>query len=313
MKVARPGLMFLSLSVALSACAGSVLDGGEIERDAEPRAGSSGAAGSTGGAAGNAKSGQAGSSSPPAGSGGASTAGAGEAGAGGTAGSTPAGAGAAGATHADAGTDVTPPQPQDGVATIVAVGYAGRRTVSRDMGKTWEPVQVLGGGGDDQFLLRDAAFGAGRVVALGWKFLTSPDGVTWTEVKNPHGQWQGGVVWGNGMFISSGGLGRSAKSLDGVNWTTIANAGNTHIRKMSFHDGEFWATGDSGTVYHTADGVGAWKVGGTFPAKEPVAGDLRARLGSNGVEVSLAGGAWRKVLDASWAMGFDAGFLPQKP
>jgi hypothetical protein len=66
-------------------------------------------------------------------------------------------------------------------------------------------------------------------------------------------------------------------------------------------------------VYHTADGAGAWKVGGSFAPKSPVAGDLRARLGAGGVEVSIANGAWKKVLDAGWAVGFDAGYLKSSP
>lgn len=201
----------------------------------------------------------------------------------------------------DAGSagDAGASEPQTGRIVIVAVGYAGRRIVSFDLGATWVGEQTLGGGGDDQYLLRGAAVGAGRLVVVGWKFLSSTDGLKWTEHKNPHGQWQGGVAWGNGMFIAAGGLGQAAKSLDGITWTRIANAGGSHLRRVTFANGEFWTNGDSGAVYHTKDGVGNWINGGTYPGDVNRVDDVIVRDSGGQIQVSTNAGATFKKVRAS--------------
>jgi hypothetical protein len=193
----------------------------------------------------------------------------------------------------DAGTSVDAgSEPTTGRIAIVAAGYAGRRIVSFDLGATWVGDQTLGGGGDDQFLLRGAAVGAGRLVVVGWKFLSSTDGLKWTEHKNPHGQWQGGVAWGNGMFIAAGGLGQAAKSLDGITWKQIANAGGSHLRRVTFANGEFWTSGDPGSpVYHTKDGVGNWIGGGNYPGDVNQVDDIIVRDSGGQIQVSTNKGA----------------------
>jgi len=209
----------------------------------------------------------------------------------------------------DAGTNTTPDagvvrdagsEPTTGRIAIVAAGYAGRRIVSFDLGATWVGDQTLGGGGDDQFLLRGAAVGAGRLVVVGWKFLSSTDGLKWTEHKNPHGQWQGGVAWGNGMFIAAGGLGQAAKSLDGVTWTRIANAGGSHLRRVTFANGEFWTSGDSGSpVYRTKDGVGSWNGGGNYPGDVNQVDEVIVRTNGGQIQVSTNKGASFKNVHGS--------------
>lgn len=233
----------------------------------------------------------------------------GEGGGGGVAASNGDNAGSAGApqdaglpTNQDAGTvgDAGASEPQTGRIAIVAAGYAGRRIVSFDLGATWVGEQTLGGGGDDQYLLRGAAVGAGRLVVVGWKFLSSTDGLKWTEHKNPHGQWQGGVAWGNGMFIAAGGLGQAAKSLDGVTWTRIANAGGSHLRRVTFANGEFWTSGDPGSpVYHTKDGVGNWIPGGNYPGDVNQVDNVVVRNNGGQIQVSTNNGATFKNVRGS--------------
>jgi len=243
------------------------------------------AAGGSGGEAGSAVGGSANTGNditPSGGTGGTSSSVAQDAGV------SPAGAGGQGGTPntmvADAGTDVA-----NGPVAIVAVGYAGRRVVSLDLGKTWIGDQKLGGGGDDQFLLRDGTAAKGRMVAVGWKILSSTDGLKWTEHKNPHGQWHGGVAYGNGIFLAAGGFGQASKSTDGVNWTRAANAGNSHIRRVVFDGTKFWATGDSGTVYSTTNGT-TWTPGGSFPNIDDKAGNVHVRKTGAGILISTDGG-----------------------
>lgn len=205
----------------------------------------------------------------------------------------------------DAGTDAAP----NGPVAIVAVGYAGRRVVSLDLGKTWIGDQKLGGGGDDEFLLRDGTAAKGRIVAVGWKILSSTDGLKWTEHKNPHGQWHGGIAYGNGIFVAVGGLGQASKSTDGVNWQRAANAGNSHIRRVVFDGTKFWASGDSGTVYSTTNGV-AWTTGGNFPPVNDTAGVTQVRVTGAGLMVSADGGKTFKVGVAGGGIaGGGIGFL----
>lgn len=141
-----------------------------------------------------------------------------------------------------------------GTPTFVAVGYAGRRIRSVDLGKTWTDDQRLGGGGDDQFLLRGVGFGAGRFVAAGWKILSSPDGKTWTEHKNPNNQWLGGVKWGNNRFGAAGGFGYSAYSTDGITWTAAKGRGTEAARSVAFGAGKFMAATDNGNWWSSTDG-----------------------------------------------------------
>ncbi len=187
-------------------------------------AGAPGSAGSNGGSAGNA------------------VGGGGTAGLGGTAASIGGGsAGGGGAT----------PMPS-GNATFVAVGYAGRRVRSTDLGVTWTDDQTLGGGGDDVYLLRAVGFGNGVFVAAGYKILTSPNGKDWQEQTNPQNQWLGGLVFQNGSFVAVGGYGYSARSSDGISWTVTGTVGsNQASRSLAYGKGMFVAASDTSTP--TAD------------------------------------------------------------
>jgi hypothetical protein len=134
---------------------------------------------------------------------------------------------------------------QSGTPTFVAVGYAGRRVRSVDLGVTWVDDQTLGGGGDDEFLLRAVAFGSGVFVAVGYKILTSVDGVTWQPHTNPQNQWLGGVVFHDDAFVAVGGYGYSARSSDGASWSVTGTVGsNQASRSLAFGQGMFVAAAD---------------------------------------------------------------------
>ena len=111
---------------------------------------------------------------------------------------------------------------------FVAVGYGGRRMVSKD-GKTWEiTAEWAVNGADDSNNLMSIAHGNGRFVAVGgggWTretqaghILVSTDGKTWKETLklanrvNP-------VIFGNGLFVTSGPPDKTLySSADGETW-----------------------------------------------------------------------------------------------
>ena len=151
-----------------------------------------------------------------------------------------------------------------GEPVTIAVGYGGMRVRSLDDGQTWQDYVQLGpSGGDDMDLLRGAAFGAGRFVAVGWRIFSSADGATWEEHDNPTGQWYGAVAWGNEQFLAVGGGGYCARSPDGVAWEECTDAtddgGFTHVRSVLFLDDRFWTADANGVLRSSPDGD-AWTV-----------------------------------------------------
>jgi hypothetical protein len=180
---------------------------------------------------------------------------------GGTSGQTTGDAGSTTTHDAGAPDGRSPPLdaaiPPPGKPVFVAVGYAGRRVRSLDLGKTWVDDQTLGGGGDDEFLLRAVEWGNGVFVAAGWKIVTSPDGKTWTERKNPQNQWLGGIKYGKSRFGAAGGYGYAAYSLDGLAWTAGSDRQGDAARSVAFGNDTWIAATDSGTWWSSSDGK-AW-------------------------------------------------------
>jgi hypothetical protein len=151
-----------------------------------------------------------------------------------------------------------------GDPVIFAVGYGGIRVRSLDDGVTWtDHVQLADDGQDDMNLLRGAAWGNDRFVAVGFRIFSSPDAVEWTEHDNPTGQWYGAVQFGNDMFLAVGGGGYCARSTDAEAWETCTDAtddaGFTHVRSVLFLDDLFYTSDDIGVLRSTSDGD-AWTV-----------------------------------------------------
>lgn len=148
---------------------------------------------------------------------------------------------------------------ETGDPVVIAVGYGGLRVRSVDGGTTWQDeTRIANNGGDDMALLRGAAWGEGRFVAVGWRIFSSPDGAQWTEHDNPTGQWYGAVAHGNDMFLAVGGGGYCARSDDGIEWESCTDAtpggGFVHVRSTLFHDGLFYSADANGVLRSSADG-----------------------------------------------------------
>jgi hypothetical protein len=214
-------------------------------------------------------------------------------------------AGAGGMPFADAGTPV-------GTPTFVAVGYAGRRIRSVDLGKTWIDDQKLGGGGDDQYLLRGVEFGNGRFVAVGWKILTSPDGKTWIEQKNPQNQWLQGIKWGNGIFAATGGYGYAAYSRDGVSWMNGKARADEAARSLAFGMGKFVTATDNGNWWSSTDGIN-WTRGEGGHQEAVVycdplflnASACKSPVGHGGGRTAFGAGVWVSLGDAGLERSVD--------
>lgn len=164
----------------------------------------------------------------------------------------------------DTGSDSSSGDPPLGEPVTIAVGYGGMRARSLDDGHSWQDYVQLGpDGGDDMDLLRGAAFGEGRFVAVGWRLFSSPDAVRWTEHPNPTGQWYGAVAYGNDRFLAVGGGGYCARSDDGQSWEACTDAtddgGFTHVRSVLFLDGLFFTADANGVLRSSPDGE-AWTV-----------------------------------------------------
>jgi hypothetical protein len=159
----------------------------------------------------------------------------------------------------DSGSGDTTGEPPPGEPVTIAVGYGGMRVRSLDDGQTWQDyVQLAPNGGDDMELLRGAAWGEGRFVAVGWRIFSSPDGASWTEHDNPTGQWFGAVAHGNDRFLAAGGGGYCARSDDGQAWepcTDVTDDGGfTHVRSVLFLDDLFYTADANGVLRSSPDG-----------------------------------------------------------
>ena len=90
---------------------------------------------------------------------------------------------------------------------FVAVGYGGRRITSRD-GISWENDQRWSNEAkDNDEVLFDVAFGAGRFIAVGGgsqtgHILSTRDGREWTSVQDVKGR-VATVAFGNGRFVAA--------------------------------------------------------------------------------------------------------------
>ena len=130
----------------------------------------------------------------------------------------------------------------DGV--FVAVGYGGRRISSRD-GVAWENDQRWSDvAADDDNVLFNVAFGAGRFVAVGGgakigHLLSTRDGREWRELPQVKGR-VATIAFGDGRFVA----GHDAEllaSADGETFTPGAKLdwqGSVHARRSAFGDTE---------------------------------------------------------------------------
>lgn len=151
-----------------------------------------------------------------------------------------------------------PSDPRDQPGVFLAVGYGGRRMLSSD-GITWKHDQALtANGGDDQELLRTCIYADGQFVSLGWRLMTSPDGVAWTDRGvDAFGNWAGNVVYAEDLLVSLGGYGMRMSSGDGVHWSehSIDTSATHPSDAVAYGAGTFVSTSDSGQRSYSDDGV----------------------------------------------------------
>jgi hypothetical protein len=131
-----------------------------------------------------------------------------------------------------------------GDSLFVAVGYGGRRISSRD-GVVWEYDQRWSDtAADDDNVLFNIAFGAGKFVAVGGgaaqgRIVTTRDGEKWDELPNRKGR-VATIAFGNDRFVAAHGS-ELLTSGDGDSFTPGAKLewnGSIHPRRSAFGDTE---------------------------------------------------------------------------
>ncbi len=133
---------------------------------------------------------------------------------------------------------------EDRSGLFVAVGYGGRRITSRD-GVTWENDQRWSDvAADDDNVLFNIAFGAGKFIAVGGgaktgHLLATLDGKSWRSLQGVKGR-VATIAFGNGRFVA----GHDAElmfSIDGERFATGARLdwkGSVHARRSACGDTE---------------------------------------------------------------------------
>lgn len=177
-----------------------------------------------------------------------------------------------------------------GEGTFVAVGYGGRTVRSIDDGLTWvNDQELMGNGGDDEFLLRAVGYGGGTFVAAGWRAMTSSDAKLWEDTGETGLNWIGALTFGAGKWVAVGGYGLRATSTDGIVWEDHA------IDTVASHGAASLAYGDAGGdrfVSTNDDGVRAFATDGTDWQASSGAEAIATRhvAFGNGVFVAIGGG-----------------------
>jgi hypothetical protein len=213
----------------------------------------------------------------------------------------------------------------DAEPVFVAVGYDARRIRSTDLGETWIDEVVLGNtGADNEFLLRAVGFGNGVFVAGGYKIWTSPNGKDWEEQTNIDDQWIGGIQFGNGRFVATGGSGYCSFSTDGVEWQLGDRVPNSEpSRSLAFGGGKFVTATDENNWYESTDGQADWTLlsgdhegtqlaycNGEFKEYADCTGAFNSRLRATaeGVTVRVQGGKLERSTN-----GTDFSAIPNTP
>lgn len=184
----------------------------------------------------------------------------GSGGAGGRGGGNGSGTGSGGASAAGGTTG--------GSNAIVAVGYGGLRIISRDLGMTWQNESHWGeSGGDDNNLLRSIAYGNGVWVAGGWRYVTSTDGIKWTDRGMTVDVFSAiscniidSIAFGQGRFVGACGD-TLAWSTDGLAWKKLGPTPDIEKHPWVVFDpgtSRFAITGDNMKSFVSSDMGATW-------------------------------------------------------
>jgi hypothetical protein len=155
-----------------------------------------------------------------------------------------------------------------GANAVVAVGYGGLRIVSHDLGVSWtQESHWAENGGDDNNLLRAIAYGNGIWVSGGWRYVTSTDGVKWTDrgmavdviAAAPCGIIES-IAFGAGRFVGACGD-HLVWSTDGLSWKSLGATPDIQKHPVLMYDGgtnRFAVTGDNSKSFVSSDLGVSW-------------------------------------------------------
>ncbi len=200
-------------------------------------------------------------------------------------------------TTGDGSSSSTGPDVPAGEPMWMVVGNWGYRSWTSD-GLTWETEANPAQGNDHTpDLLRGVGWGNGYFVAVGGDqnamVMRSADGASWEVDLHPTGsQWKGGVAYGEGRWVSVGGVGTVISSDDdGLTWVDHEERLPAAGRFITHADGVFVAIGDDGMIAVSSDGE-SWTD--------------RTQPGTQGGSAAFAHGVW-VVAGRRWnGGGFDA-------
>ncbi len=161
------------------------------------------------------------------------------------------------------GDAAAPPKVDNGV--IVAVGPNLFIAVSRDSGANWEVKSQMAGLPEEESLMIRSSYVNGRYFAFGWKLFTSTDAVTFSPLEAPVKEWFGKVVYGEGIFLSAGGIGHVIESVDGLTWTKVTQIPDIPregVRSAAYGGGRFAVAAQlapgNNVVYVSSDKGRTW-------------------------------------------------------
>lgn len=141
-----------------------------------------------------------------------------------------------------------------GNGIYVAVGPSYGTIMTSTDGETWTKRTV------GSVAWKDIAYGNGIFIAIADSyFVTSTDGITWTNQKRIPNMSRGYdvITFGNGKFVVAEGYrGNTQTTTDGETWTTPnTSAGNYSWQSIAASDGKFILVGSSGYVTTSVDGI----------------------------------------------------------
>jgi len=144
--------------------------------------------------------------------------------------------------------------------------------------------------------LYGAAYGNSTYVAVGalGTILTSPDGLTWTNVPSITYFQLSNVTFGNNTFVAVGTGGTILTSADGLSWQSRTSDTTWNLQDVTFSNSTFVAIGSGGTILTSPDGI-TWtsRTSGTMNdlIKITYGNSIFVAVGSAGTILTSADGA----------------------
>jgi len=129
-------------------------------------------------------------------------------------------------------------------------------------------------------------YGNGIFMAVGGSgtILTSADnGGVWTPRTSQTGKFLAGAAYGNGIFVAVGEEGTVVTSADGVTWTKRNSATSSNLAGIAHGNGTFVAVGEAGAVVTSADGM-------TWTSRTAITAEYLAGVAYGGGIFAVVGG-----------------------